>query len=320
MRLPTMFLATTLVLLAPLAGCSAPASGPASSLETVHIPQSPGVNQGGTSFCWSYAIMAYLESENLLRPAPLPGLKLANEYVGFYHILNQLKEVVASESTASIALDNLSERNNFQQAFAELAAVGVVPDFEFAHDGLDMVKNAKAYFAPKLADTTQMQAYQTDPETLRLALATAIGVPPPPRPDEVVSDLGATPLAYLETHFALNPGDFVKMPASSDGKMLEAIRRSLLAGHAVVAAINGHAILIVDFITAGGHGGVLSGAELEAAATGPIVRFVVKNSIGPFYTDQNGDYADSSDATHYDALDVGDIIQAYLPKSYATSH
>ena len=307
------------VILAPIAiGCRANETQESSAAESVHIPQSAGEDQGHTEFCWDYAISAYLESEYIVAHPDQPQIKLSEAYVGFYHVLKQLNDAISTQNLGQIDLTSLTERSTYVDALALFEASGVVPESEFDHPALRIVDKAKPFFSEKFADAAKLAAYKADPELLRSDLAAAVGVKLPPKPAQKMLTQSLSPLGYLHSAFGYEAAKYQKISLYTEGKpaIVKAIRASLLQGHSVIGAIFGHGILIVDFVTEGGHAGAMTPAELAQIADQPIKQLVVKNSAVGFYTpvNQEGSGAVFGEDSHYDVLSVDDIVQVIARK------
>ena len=143
------------------------------------------------------------------------------------------------------------------------------------------------YFRKYSADEAKLAEFRSNPELLRSALAEALKIPLPPRPDDVFEFEGAktSPRDFLHKHLQFNAKSlrFIvfseKDTETQELSKRNLIKKALLNRHTVPVFIAGHVALAVDFKTANGHFGEMSPAELEVISNEPMTALLVKDSV-----------------------------------------
>ena len=293
-------------------GCSQPEKE--AEVKTVDIKQTQAKHQGATHFCWSYALHGMLESMELERGGS--ELNLSEEYLGFYHMYEQLLDYILNpEKYQDYAILPLKETNNYQGAFEVASKWGMVPESEFKvkfeeksiwvvkskdKDTRELSQKVRDYFEDEIFENQGgLAAYSEkvkQDNDILLNDLWEIFKKSSPTPDEIVGHPKIESFSFKDqTHTTQSfAKEVLKFNGESDFKYwqekdvdqgIDIIKKILLQQIAIPMRYStgwrkGHILLAVDFVTEEGEVGQMSKAEIESTFNNPLKFILVKDSIG----------------------------------------
>lgn len=330
-----------------LGGCGSKTETPigisekAISSKTVYIEETIAKNQDQIGFCWSYSIIGLLESLELQKGNTY---NLSEEYLGYYHLLNQVETAINSSDPAN-ELDEITEGFFAWPGMELMTKVGIVPESifnkKFKTKGISIDDNIKAFFSKAIKDPAKLAEYRADRDLIYKDLANIFGASPI-KPTDSFDYKGKTytPVTFLKErlHFKLSNFENVEVKNVDPSEMEVAMHKLKVAlmqkisipfGVAVFdnisgnvwdtlgceksdegcRASSGHAMLIADFLTRGGRFGDMPLSEVKDILNNPLSAILVKNSWGFQGVDQNNNSSTGKD-TGYNI-----ITRAYLQES-----
>lgn len=309
------------------------------SSKTVHIKETVAKDQGYTDFCWSYTIMAMLESIELKKRR---SYNLSEEYLGFYHLLNQLKHAIKSENVID-ELSYVSGPYFVWNGMNLMESVGIVPEevfnAKFTKYGNQLTTKIKKFFIEKVKDINNLEKYRKDDSELRRDLSKLFGSRPI-APNEKFEYKGKvyTPISFLKEELKFDRDDYEAIELYESGPenfevAIQKVKVSLMSGVSVPIGVTtfdgvgstvwdtnscgsdctvngGHAMLVTDFKTEGGEYGMMPLNDVDSIFNNSLESLMVKNSWGLYGLNQNGQ-ASTNDYSGYNILNL-----SFLKKSF----
>ena len=287
-----------------------------SGLDTVHIPQTGAKNQYSVGFCWAYSVAGLMEAVELKNGTTLD---LSEEYLGFYHIFDQLKKILdASDPVA--ALHDVHEGFRVPGALKLAEEVGMVPEdvFNFKFDATgDLQARIGEHFSKTFADPAKLRAYRSNDRLIFSELVEIFGKKPiQPTDSFTFQGKRYTPISFMKERISVRADDFESITFTPDNfdMVTHYLKRALADQMPVPYSTmtlfgiggddpvwdaskckdtgclpdGGHAMLAVDFVTEGGRGGAMSAAEVKKVFHNPFQAVIVKNSWGLVGNGQDG--------------------------------
>lgn len=319
--------------------------------KTIAIKNTESKNQGAVGFCWAYSFVGHLESQYLERTGS--KINLSEEYIGIYHIFDQLLGALNSSEPSS-AVNNINEGNNMHSVVSLFESYGAVPEQifnkKFSFSG--MQKKVISEFTKKFKNLNYLNKYRANNKMLLDDLGSLFGIKIPKDSDKfefegnlydahsfaskilgfskdnyfVYTVLGSDSAEHRKTGFhylktaLMNK---VSVPVST------AIFKRFNTGAPVWSkdlcgedceVLSAHAMLATDFMTEGGKYGEISRGDAISLFNNEFSGVLVKNSWGKLGVNEKGEHKASGyniiDRSYIDeSINSSNGFQMILPKN-----